>query len=185
MVAVRNLIAAIGDLSGDGHSIVCVAGITADDAVRRLEATPTDEEDVEAAEEDPWDNEELSLRIIGVTDVPGGCIVSQPWGYAASMPGVQKLLSVDTVCYGMYANPKSGNQGSAAQNGVITEWDTHPGYGSAGPDASSEEILASYLYHMHAEVELCSRAGLQLPDSRAITGNPDLWVTLPERDFWG
>ncbi|MEV4897826.1 hypothetical protein AB0K48_51680, partial [Nonomuraea sp. NPDC055795] len=115
---------------------------------------------------------------------PGGCVVAQPWGYGADIPGVQKALSAGTRCYGLYANPKSGNQGSAAVDGVVVEWDTHPGGGNTDASEPAEEILRAYLLQGHAEAELCARAGLLLPDSRSITGTPDLWVKLPDGDHW-
>ncbi|WP_327092018.1 ankyrin repeat domain-containing protein [Nonomuraea sp. NBC_01738] len=176
---VHSLITAVGTIPDDGHSLVCVAGVTAEEAVRRLGASIADPEDVASVQEDPWADDELSLRIVGVTDVPGGCVVSQPWGYGADDPGALVRLSAGTVCYGMYANPKSGNQGIEAENGVIVDSDTHPGWGPAWWECPAEEIFASYLYHGHPEVELCARAGLRLPDARAITGTPDLWVLLP------
>jgi hypothetical protein len=27
-------------------------------------------------------------------------------------------------------------------------------------------------------------AGLRLTDARAVTGPPDVWLRLPERDYW-
>lgn len=170
------LIAALGRLDDDGHSIACTAGITAAEAVRRLEAVPFDEADVEEIMEDLDD----SLTVVGVTDVPGGCVVVQPWGYVASNSGVMERLSVGTVCYGLFANPKSGNQGAVARDGVIEEWDTHPGGGSVDAEESAEEILAAYLYQEEAEAYCYARAGLRPIDNRSITGQADTWLRLPE-----
>ncbi|MFI6531706.1 ankyrin repeat domain-containing protein [Nonomuraea sp. NPDC050547] len=178
----RALIAALADITDDGHSVTCVAGIDAAEAVRRLEATPATDEEIEEIFDDPFDDMDENLKFLGVTDVPGGCVVAQPWGFGADIPGVQKALSAGTRCYGLYANPKSGNQGSAAVDGIVVEWDTHPGGGDTDESEPTEEILRAYLLQGHAEAELCVRAGLLLPDSRAITGTPDLWVKLP--DHW-
>ncbi|MFE0152631.1 ankyrin repeat domain-containing protein [Nonomuraea sp. NPDC059007] len=180
----RGLIAALDDITDDGYSVTCVAGIDAAEAVRRLGATPAADEEIEDIYEDPFDDMDEILKVLGVTDVPGGCVVAQPWGYGAAMPGVQKALSAGTRCYGLYANPKSGTQGSAAADGVIVEWDTHPGGGYTDESKSTEEILRAYLLQDHAEAELCSRAGLLPADSRSITGTPDLWVKLPDGDHW-
>ncbi|MBB5077492.1 ankyrin repeat domain-containing protein [Nonomuraea endophytica] len=180
----RGLIAALADITDDGHSVTCVAGIDAAEAVRRLEATPATDEEIEDIYEDPFDDMDEILKVLGVTDVPGGCVVAQPWGYGADMPGVQKALSAGTRCYGLYANPKSGNQGSAAVDGDIVEWDTHPGGGDTDESEPTEEILQAYLLQGHAEAELCFRAGLLPADSRSITGTPDLWVKLPDGDHW-
>ncbi|GAA2429116.1 hypothetical protein GCM10010405_09880 [Streptomyces macrosporus] len=178
------LVAALGDIHYEGTGLACVAGIDAEEAIRRLEATPVDREEADGLLEDPYayDTDE-SLRIIGVTTVPGGCVVTQPWGYAPQMPGVLTRLSTGTVCYGLYANPKSGNQGSIARNGVVEGRDLHPG---GGPDqnATSEEVLASYLYRYNAVAYSCAHAGLRPTDARAVVGPPDAWVELPQRDYW-
>ncbi|GAA2897706.1 hypothetical protein GCM10010517_62790 [Streptosporangium fragile] len=182
----RCLIAALGRFDCDGFSLACAAGVTAAEAVRRLEAVPADDADADADEtpEDPWSDEDDSLAVVGVTDVPGGCVVIQPWGYVASNPGVMERLSVGTVCYGMYANPKSGNQGAVARDGVIEEWDTHPGGGNVSAEESTEEILAAYLYHGEAVAYCHAGAGLRPTDTRSITGQADMWLRLPKRDWW-
>ncbi|MFI7040664.1 ankyrin repeat domain-containing protein [Microbispora rosea] len=180
----RRLIAAVGDFYDDGMGLACVAGISAAEAVRRLEAVPADAAEVEEIVEDPWSFMDESLGVVGVTDVPGGCVVSQPWGYGPYMPGVTKLLSAGTVCYAMFANPKSGNQGSVTRDGEIVDWDTHPGGGSPHAEQPAEEVLVEYLYQGNAVAYCCAGAGLRPEDARAITGEPDLWVTLPERDYW-
>ncbi|MEU4406455.1 ankyrin repeat domain-containing protein [Streptosporangium sp. NPDC023963] len=178
------LISALGRFDDDGHSLACVADLTAAEAVRRLEAVPADDADVEEIVEDPWADFDASLALIGVTDVPGGCVVFQPCGYAASNPGVMKRLSVGTVCYGLFANPKSGNQGAVARDGAIEEWDTHPGGGSVYSEESAEEILATYLYHHQAEAYCFAGAGLRPADNRSINGQADRWLKLPEQDWW-
>lgn len=124
-----------------------------------------------------------SLQIVGVTSVPGDCVVTQPWGYAPQMPGVLTRLSAGTLCYGLYANPKSGNQGSIARHGIIEGSDLHPG-GAPGENDTSAQVLASYLYQHNAVAYACAFAGLRPTDRRAVTGPPDLWVDLPRRDYW-
>ncbi|MEV0195082.1 ankyrin repeat domain-containing protein [Nonomuraea sp. NPDC050691] len=176
----RRLVAALGAFDSDGLGLACVAGISAAEATRRLGAVPADEEKVEELLEDPFCDLDGGLAIVGVTDVPGGCVVTQPWGYTPSDPGVIQRLSAGTVCYGLFDNPKSGNQGSSARDGVIEEWDTHPGGGSASPEESPEEILFAFLYHRHAIADRCAAAGLHLSDARAIIGPPDAWLRLPD-----
>ncbi|MGN9786835.1 ankyrin repeat domain-containing protein [Nonomuraea sp. ZG12] len=180
----RHLITALGRLEHDGFSVACVAGIAAAEAARRLEAIPADDDDIEEVMDDPFSDLDGSLAIIGITDVPGGCVVFQPWGYNASTPGVMERLSVSTVCYGMYANPKSGNQGAVARDGVIEEWDTHPGGGGVSADEPAEAILAAYLYHRQAVAYCFAGASLRPTDARSITDQPDVWLTLPDRDWW-
>ncbi|MGJ7874659.1 ankyrin repeat domain-containing protein [Streptomyces rochei] len=180
----HRLTTALGEFDYDGTGLACVAGIDEAEAVRRLQATPARGELIDELLEDPYayDMDE-SLQIVGVTSVPGGCVVTQPWGYAPQMPGVLTRLSADTLCYGLYANPKSGNQGSIARNGVIEGSDLHPG---GGPDETdtSPEVLASYLYQYNAVAYACAFAGLRLTGRRAVTGPPDAWVELPRRDYW-
>ena len=173
----RRLVAALGDLSYEGTGLACVAGIDAEEAVRRLGATPAAGEALDEFLEHPRASDE-GLRIVGVTTVPGGCVVTQPWGYAPDDHGVLSRLSIGTVCYGLYANPKSGNQGSIARDGVVEIWDLHPG-GPADLDATAEEVLASYLYQHSAVAYSCAFAGLRLTDARAVQGPPDIWVELP------
>ncbi|MDX3106679.1 ankyrin repeat domain-containing protein [Nonomuraea angiospora] len=178
------LIAALGSLHYEGLSLACVAGVTAAEAARRLEATPAGEDDLGLIEDDPWSDFDRSITIVGITDVPGGCVISQPWGYGASTPGVMTRVSTGTVCYAMYANPKSGNQGRVTRDGDFTAWDTHPGGGSVASDEPSDEILATYLYHGHALAYCCAGAGLRLTGPRPIIGPPDTWLRLPDRDYW-
>ncbi|MFI2077625.1 ankyrin repeat domain-containing protein [Streptomyces triculaminicus] len=180
----RRLIAALGSFYYEGLGLACVAGIDAEEAIRRLQATPPTDEELGALLDDPYAyDSDRSLRIIGVTTVPGGCVITQPWGYAPQMPGVLTQLSVGTVCYGLYANPKSGNQGSIARHGVIDDSDLHPG-GWTDPDDTPEEVLASYLYQDSAVAYSCAWAGLRPTDARAVVGPPDAWVELPQRDYW-
>ncbi|MEU6082944.1 ankyrin repeat domain-containing protein [Streptomyces sp. NPDC047108] len=179
----RRLVAVLDGIVTEGTGLACVAGIDAEEAIRRLEATPADDDDLEVLLEDYPDEHGLDeiLRFVGVTSVPGGCVVTQPWGYAPSMPEVLVPLSADTVCYGLYANPKSGGQGSVVCDGQIEGWDLIPG-GSPAADSSPEEVLASYLYRHDAVAFACAYAELRLPDARAVVGPPDHWVELPNHD---
>ncbi|MFD5714966.1 ankyrin repeat domain-containing protein [Streptomyces pharetrae] len=181
----RRLLGALGSFHHEGIGLACVAGIDAREAVRRLEAAPADDEEMAELMADPYAYDLEEIRpFVGVTTVPGGCVVTQPWGYAPSMPGVHTRLSAGTVSYGLYANPKSGNQGSVARDGVIEGWDLHPS-GRPAPDASAEEVFASCLYRLSPVAYSCAFVGLRPADARAVVGPPDLWVELPERDYWG
>lgn len=130
-----------------------------------------------------WLHDVGDLRLVGITDVPGGCVVTQPWGFQPQTPVVGKTLSAGTIAYGLYANPKSGNQGCVFTDGHVTDGDLHPG-GDPGEDATSDEVLLSYLYRHSAAAYACAYAGLRPPDARPITGPSDTWVLLPERDYW-
>ncbi|MFI9311036.1 ankyrin repeat domain-containing protein [Streptomyces triculaminicus] len=178
----QQLLTVLGDTHYVGLGLACVAGIDAPEAIRRLEATPVEGSRLHALHEPSWEED---LRTVGVTTVPGGCIVTQPWGYAPQMPGVQKQLSAGTSCYGLYANAKSGNQGSIARDGVIEDWDLIPGGDLEFEDTpTSEDVLQHYLYQHNAVACACAWAGLRLTDARAVFGPPDTWVDLPDRDDW-
>ncbi|MGH4034134.1 ankyrin repeat domain-containing protein [Actinomycetota bacterium Odt1-20B] len=180
----RRLTAALGSFHYEGTGLACVADIDAREAVRRLEATQAPDELIaEMLDGLNAYRMDESLQIVGVTSVPGGCVLTQPWGYAPQMPGVQSRLSAGTLCYGLYANAKSGNQGSIARDGAIEGWDLHPG-GPPDEDDTPEEVLASYLYQCDAVAYACAFAGLRLTDARAIVGPFDLWIQLPHRDYW-
>lgn len=180
----RRLIAALEEVEEEeGIGVACVANITAAEAARRLEAGPADDADIEAVLDDPWSDIDGSLGIVGVTDVPGGCVVTQPWGGVPYTPEVTRPLSVGTVCYSMFANPKSGDQGAVARDGVVEDSDTHPGGGDPGGHLTAEEILAEYLYQGEAVAYCCAAAGLRLTDARSVVGPPGLWLRLPERDY--
>ncbi|MEV4317183.1 ankyrin repeat domain-containing protein [Actinocrispum sp. NPDC049592] len=180
VVEAERLNALLADAWNDGLGLACVAGIDAAEAVRRLEAVlvPPYEQD-----EDGYEWADYGLLVMWATDVPGGCVVAQPWGYQVSAPGVVNPLSVGTKVYGLYANPKSGNQGSVSWDGETTGWDLHPG-GPAAENDSAEEVLLSYLYQHEAVGYCCAYTGLRLPDTRAISGPPDVWLRLPDRDYW-
>ncbi|MEU1077263.1 MULTISPECIES: ankyrin repeat domain-containing protein [unclassified Streptomyces] len=178
------LVGALGTFHYEGTGLACVAGIDAAEAVNRLQAIPADRNLVEELLEGryAYDMDE-TRQIIGLTTVPGGCVVTQPWGYTPSTPGVLTRLSEATLCYGVFANPKSGNQGSIARNGAIEGRGLHPG-GAPDQSSTAEEVLAAYLYQHHAVAYACAFAGLRLTDTRPVTGPCDLWAQLPRCDCW-
>jgi hypothetical protein len=183
----QRLIRLLKDAETDGRSVACVAGIDAAEAARRLQAEPADDVEADALIDEWFDtdmpDDEL-IAIVGVTDVPGGCVVTQWWGYAPSTPGVMTLLTPGTVGYGMYGNPKSGNQGKIFRDGACLDWDLHPGGGDAAPDDSPEEVLRAYLYIDHAFAYCCNYAGIRPTDARAFNGPPDRWLRLPPMEYW-
>jgi hypothetical protein len=171
----------VGGGAFEGYSLSCVRGITAAEAARRLAAEPAADDEIEEVMEDPSD--EAAMRFAGVTDVPGGCVVTQEWGYMASTPGVMKALSAGTVAYGMFANAKSGRQGSIYRDGEIVASGTHPGGSLVSSTDSPEEILLKYLYIGEGEAYCYAGAGLRPTHDRAIT-HPDTHLRLPDRDYW-
>ncbi|MET8864157.1 DUF6461 domain-containing protein [Nonomuraea sp. NPDC004580] len=180
VAASRQLIDTVECFDDDGYSVACVAGVTAAEAARRLGAVPADDVDIEEVMEDMWSEEYDGL--IGITDVPGGCVVVQPWGYRAADPHVLRPLSAGTVCYSLFANPKSGNQGIVIRDGETVGWDTHPGGGSVSQDDSAEEILRACLYQGAAVAYCYAGAGLLPSDARSLTEEAGTWVTLPDEE---
>ncbi|GGU44768.1 ankyrin repeat domain-containing protein [Lentzea flava] len=166
----------------DGYSLACVAGIDAEEATRRLNAVVVPAADVpdSVPAGDWWPDPfgEDTERALGVTTVPGGCILFQPWYFAVQRPEAMKPLSAGTVAYGMYANPKSGNQGNVHRDGRTIGWDLHPGGGPNERDSTAEVLLA-YLYAHKAVAYCCAYAGLRPRDNRAFT-EPDRWILLPD-----
>ncbi|MBG0819306.1 ankyrin repeat domain-containing protein [Planomonospora sp. ID91781] len=178
----ERLIPALGDFYYDGLGLACVAELSAAEATARLEAVPADGVDIDELYEDSWNKPDAEL-IVGVTDVPGGCVIIQPWGYTPSTRGLLECVSPGTVCYSMYANPKGGSSGDIARDGtVITAWEPYSAY-TVPVDAPAEEILAAYLYSNHPVAFCCAGAGLHLNDAGPIIGS-DRWLKLPERDWW-
>jgi hypothetical protein len=92
------------------------------------------------------------------------------------------LLSAGTVAYGMYANPKSGNQGRLHRDGGTIAWDLHPG-GDPSANDSKSDVLLAHLYAHHAVAYCCAYVGLRPEDAKAFT-DPDQWLLLPDRDYW-
>lgn len=174
-----------GDGFSDGYSIACVAGIDAHEAARRLKAYVVPDDERPDVTSWTWDDEPFgddSELAVGVTDVPGGCVLMQPWYYNAATPVVANLLSAGTVVYAMYANPKSGNQGRIAHDGQVVAWDLHPG-GSANADDTTLEVLLAHLYAREAVAYCCAYVGLRPENTKAFT-EPDQWLLLPDRDYW-
>ncbi|MEV0295332.1 ankyrin repeat domain-containing protein [Nocardia sp. NPDC050710] len=179
----HRLTSALGKFEYEGLSLACVAGIDIAEAVRRLNAEVVSADSVTEEEMGTYPLANHVELTLWATDVPGGCVIVQPWAYGAWMTGVSTLLSAGTTCYAMYANPKSGNQGSIVHNGQITGRGLYPASYPRGEDDSAEEILASYLFQHSSIAYCCAYTGLRLTDSRAFVGPPDLWLRLPNRDW--
>lgn len=164
-------------ISYDGFSVACVAGLTAVEAVQRLPVG----EVIIVDDHAPWHEEDFcgESDIVGVTDVPGGCVIAQPWAYRAV--DVLEVVTAGTFAYGMYANPKSGDQGHIAEDGRRVRWGLHPGY-DPYPHSTAREVLASFASCHSAIVHCLVYAGLQ-PDSTDCLECPDAWVRLGSRRF--
>jgi hypothetical protein len=188
----RELGPALSGFHFEGTGMLCVAGIDAAEAVRRLGATAMSmpellaHHDVEVDEEFPdpdYDDWEWLLdvrdpELVGFSDVPGGCVLTQPWSYLPQTPAVGRVLSAGTAAYGVYSNPKSGDQGIVFTDGRIDGSDLFPG-GPPDPGATSREVLLSYLYRSRPAAYACAYVGLQPRDACVVTGPPHGWALIP------
>jgi hypothetical protein len=156
----------------DGYSVACVADLTAVQALQRLNVG----EVIVVDDEVPWHELDFcgDQDVLGITDVPGGCVIAQPWAYRARQ--VLEAVTPETFACGMYANPKSGNQGSIAENGKLTNWGLHPGY-DPDSDATARDVLAAFASCGSAIVHCLVFAGLR-PDSTDCLEAPDAWIRL-------
>ncbi|MEU7855835.1 ankyrin repeat domain-containing protein [Nonomuraea sp. NPDC049141] len=177
----KRLIPALGDFYHGGLSLACVADVSAAEATARLEAAPADDVDIDVLYEAWWNIPDAD-SIVGITGVPGGCVITQPWGLTPSTPGVVKRVSRGTVCYSMYSNPKGGIFGHIARHGVVVAWEPDSAY-MVPPDAVADKILAAHLYRNHPVAFCCAGANLRPADARPIIGPADSWLRLPERDY--
>ena len=169
----KRLIAVLGEQHHDGYSLACVADLDVTEVVRRLEAEVLTDNSTPADED---------MLVMAATNVPGGCVLFQPWGYGANMPGVLSALSINTTCYGMYANPKSGDQGSVFADGVCLGSDLFPGGGPDEDDDNPQPL--DRFYEGHAIAYCFAYVDLKPTDARSITGPPDARLRLPEDDYW-
>lgn len=46
------------------------------------------------------------------------------------------------------------------------------------------DVLLSYLYQNNALAYCFAGAGPRPVDSRGVSGSPDAWIRLPDRDYW-
>ncbi|MGW3351619.1 ankyrin repeat domain-containing protein [Nonomuraea rubra] len=176
----KRLILALGDFYYGGLSLACVADVSAAEATARLEAAPADDVDIDVLYETWWNVPDADM-IVGITDVPGGCVITQPWGFTPSTPGVVKRVSQGTVCYSMYSNPKGGIFGYIARDRAVVAWEPDSAY-MVPPDARADKILAAYLYRNHPVAFCCAGAGVRLMDAQPITA-PGTWLHLPKQDY--
>ncbi|MCK7627081.1 ankyrin repeat domain-containing protein [Streptomyces sp. RS10V-4] len=172
-------------------SAAFVAGVGEEEAVRRLGRDPRDCPVLppDAAAE-PWEGDafahEEAHRQVGVTGVPGGCVLVQPYSYLLSTEPLLDALSPGGAAYGVYFNPKGGTFGTLSRDGRTerTEEIGLPPYG--------DEPEGHWLYRfwswdrpeeMYGASELayaCAQAGLRLADPQPLSGAPRRWVLIPD-----
>jgi hypothetical protein len=128
----QRLIALFDGVEHDVLSVACVVGIDADEATRRLSATMV---------EPVADTDRPSIT--WVTEVPGGCVVTQPWGFTLDMYDMACLLSADTTCYAVWIDSRENELGSSYRDGkCIASW-LAPGGGSGSRRRQCARICGS------------------------------------------
>ncbi|MFD9702871.1 hypothetical protein [Lentzea sp. NPDC059081] len=164
-------------------SFACVAGIDSDEAVRRLEADVVPSAEVP----DPldWWNEPFgddTEVAVGITDVPGGCVVVQPWSCAAWLPAVTLPLSVGTTVQALHDSPTNGYRGRVHRDGVPVDQALDPG-GLPGQGLGTAEVLLTHLYFGNGVAYCCASAGVRPENTGAFT-TPARWAFLSDRVRW-
>ncbi|MER7112428.1 ankyrin repeat domain-containing protein [Streptomyces sp. NPDC000229] len=175
----------------DGLGVAFVAGLDEEEAIRRLGADPAAHPVLDLDRHpgpygtgpggfDPDDYDEAQ-RYVGVTGVPGGCVLIQPLSYGVSTPEVLEPLSLSARACGIYFNPKGGTFGTTAVDGE-TVWEGEVAL-SPGPEEPAEWwLLRCWDWtSSHGARQLayaCWTAGMRLADSRPVTGPPRRWVRL-------
>jgi hypothetical protein len=178
----RRLIAAVGDPEVEGMSFACAAHVDSAEAAGRLRAMPIEIDDFELWSADPWSEgmtDDEVAHTVGVTDVPGGCVVTQWAGFAAATPGLLARLTPGSSAYALAVEEKQGGQGVAFHHGNLIGSGLSPGSGDCGPDDTGSEVLRAYLYYGHPVAYCCDAAGLSPRTPQAFTGPPAKMLRLP------
>ncbi|MBP2401533.1 ankyrin repeat domain-containing protein [Streptomyces syringium] len=172
------------ELHTEGISVAFVSGVDATEAVRRLDA---DLHRPGSEEYDPYDDWDQSTRVVGVTAVPGGCVLVQPAFYGLNTDAwLAALTSGGGRAYGVYFNPKGGTFGTFATDGRAVQSE------EIGLPPGEEEPEGHWthrfwlwdsgerLWNGSELAYACDQAGLSVDESRAVAGPPDWWAEIRE-----
>ncbi|MEV6851876.1 hypothetical protein [Actinoplanes sp. NPDC051411] len=178
----RRRIAAVGDPEVEGMSIACVAHVDSAEAAGRMRALPVDIPNFAEWALDPWSEgmtDDEVAHTVGVTDVPGGCVVTQWAGFTAASPGLLARLTPGSSAYAMCVDPKGGCPGIAFHHGHLVGSDLSPGSGDSDPADTGSEVLRTFLYYGHPVAYCCDAVGLFPESQRAFNGPPTKLLRLP------
>ncbi|MFK0197265.1 ankyrin repeat domain-containing protein [Streptomyces lavendulae] len=178
----------------EGLAVAFVAGVDEEEAIRRLGADP-DRVPVLNLDAKPGPygtgpdgSDPYGPRagwFLGVSGVPGGCVLTQPAGHLASSPAVLAAVSPGGRAYGVYFNPKGGTFGHLSVDGGAAH---HEEIGlHAGEDSPEGFWLHRFwqwgpygdMYGTGSLAYACDRAGLRVTDPGPLLGPPRRWVELP------
>lgn len=182
------------DIHLGGHSIAFVAEIDEETAIRRLGADPAATPVLDLDREpgrygtgphgfDP-DDHELAERFVGVTGVPGGCVLIHPAHFRVSTPHVLNALSPGTTAYGLYFNAKGGTFGDFSRDGRS---ECHEEIGFVFGDEPGLHWLYRFwrrdkpsgMWGAHEVAYASHRGGVRVTDRRAVEGPPRRWAEIP------
>ena len=114
IAAAERLVQVLEDCDPDGSSFACVARIGAAEAQRRLPATPLEGVDTDLLMEEPYEFAfEESATIVGVAEVPGGCVVTR-WGYFEAGNGAGAIRRALIRCRRRSTHPATCSSGIRA-----------------------------------------------------------------------
>ncbi|MGV9561674.1 ankyrin repeat domain-containing protein [Streptomyces sp. NPDC003480] len=181
------------DVHTEGASFAFVAGLDEETVIRRLGADPALSAALDLDAEpgpygtgpdgfDPYGEE--AGRFVGVTGVPGGCVLLQPMGYTVSTEAVLDALSPGTTAYGLYFNPKGGTFGEFSRDGRSEQ---HEEIGSVWGDEPDLHWLYRFwqwdrpgMWDAGKLAYASHRGGVRLTDQHAVAGPPRRWAEIPE-----
>ncbi|MFF7497937.1 ankyrin repeat domain-containing protein [Streptomyces lavendulae] len=178
----------------EGLAVAFVAGVDEEEVIRRLGADPDRVPVLDLDAEpgpygtgpDGFDPYGPRARwFLGVSGVPGGCVLTHPSGYLASSPAVLAAVSPGGRAYGVYFNPKGGTFGHLSVDGGAVH---HEEIGlHAGEDSPEGFWLHRFwqwgpygdMYGTGSLAYACDRAHLRITDPGPVLGPPRRWVELP------
>lgn len=178
----------------EGLAVAFVGGVDEEEVIRRLGADPDRVPVLDLdAEPGPYGTgpdgfDPYGPRadgFVGVSGVPGGCVLTHPAGHLASSASVLAAVSPGGRAYGVYFNPKGGTFGHLSVDGGAA-------YGEeigivAREDSPEEFWLHRFwqwgpygdMYGTGSLAYACDRAGLRVTDPGPLLGPPRRWVGIP------
>lgn len=177
-------------LHAEGLSAAFVAGIDEEAAIRRLGADPdaapvtdSDADDPFGYGFDPYDEEAESL--VGITAVPGGCVLVQPAWFLMNHGAVLDALSPGTTAYGVYFNPKGGTFGTLSRDG---RFELHEEIGFVFGDEPDRHWLYRFwqwdkepwAWGAYELAYASDMGGVRLAEGQPLIDPPRRWARIPQ-----
>ncbi|MFB7631252.1 ankyrin repeat domain-containing protein [Streptomyces sp. NPDC056149] len=178
----------------EGSSVAFVAGVDEAETVRRLGSAWADgpawapAPGANPPAPDSWSLDPYGAgahRAVGVTGVPGGCVLLQPASYVLGTDPLLAALSPGATAYGLYVSPQGGTFGTLARDGRV---ELSEELGLPPLDGAPEghwthrfwsRSLPDDLYDASALAYASAAAGLRVTTPRPVIGPPRRWVEIP------